>query len=377
VRTGILASTALLLILVFILSPARFEGGSAAAVRVATAIATFTAAASGIGDFIKWIRGKPGPPVVQTGPPVVQTSRPVSAGSDYSTGLSPKDSDSDSYSMTGPPDLRDFDEKISEIRREKESAIDSQDWKRAAGLRDTERLLLIAKAQFIRQMPPGSAASRTLAWLTVPSIGAMAAQAHFLAGLQPNFECLSGRDLSGYDVADVDEYLKTARSLVAQDMAKLQAFLTAPRTFKWCRENAYSEHDVQSFLHDLDVGLATYFDEISSPPASHHPPISVEEARQEMCDARSEFIRALTPGFVHTEYVGYDTADVDKYINVAWGLAVKDPIGTVEVQAYLGMTIRNFATVKKDGYSKVGVHEYFESVHRAAKLYSSRIQQLS
>ncbi len=34
--------------------------------------------------------------------------------------------------MTAPPDLRDFDEKIAEVRREKESAIDAQDFERAA-----------------------------------------------------------------------------------------------------------------------------------------------------------------------------------------------------------------------------------------------------
>ncbi|MCP6269640.1 UvrB/UvrC motif-containing protein, partial [Klebsiella pneumoniae] len=40
--------------------------------------------------------------------------------------------------MTAPPDLREFDEKIADARREKESAIDAQDFEKAAGLRDTE-----------------------------------------------------------------------------------------------------------------------------------------------------------------------------------------------------------------------------------------------
>ena len=40
--------------------------------------------------------------------------------------------------MTAPPDLREFDEKIAQTRREKESAIDAQDFEKAASLRDTE-----------------------------------------------------------------------------------------------------------------------------------------------------------------------------------------------------------------------------------------------
>ncbi len=38
--------------------------------------------------------------------------------------------------MTAPPDLREFDEKIADVRREKESAIDAQDFEKAARLRD-------------------------------------------------------------------------------------------------------------------------------------------------------------------------------------------------------------------------------------------------
>src|SRR6266704_1446967 len=43
--------------------------------------------------------------------------------------------------MTAPPDLREYDEKIAQVRREKESAIDSQDFEKAAALRDTEKQL--------------------------------------------------------------------------------------------------------------------------------------------------------------------------------------------------------------------------------------------
>jgi ATP-dependent Clp protease ATP-binding subunit ClpC len=48
--------------------------------------------------------------------------------------------------MTAPPDLREFDEKIAGVRREKESAIDAQDFEKAASLRDKEKTLLAEKA---------------------------------------------------------------------------------------------------------------------------------------------------------------------------------------------------------------------------------------
>ncbi|NUS73063.1 MAG: ATP-dependent Clp protease ATP-binding subunit [Corynebacteriales bacterium] len=44
--------------------------------------------------------------------------------------------------MTAPPDLREFDEKIAGVRREKESAIDAQDFEKAASLRDSEKRLM-------------------------------------------------------------------------------------------------------------------------------------------------------------------------------------------------------------------------------------------
>jgi ATP-dependent Clp protease ATP-binding subunit ClpC len=47
--------------------------------------------------------------------------------------------------MTAPPDLREFEEKIAEVRREKESAIDSQHFEKAAALRDTEKQLIERK----------------------------------------------------------------------------------------------------------------------------------------------------------------------------------------------------------------------------------------
>ena len=49
--------------------------------------------------------------------------------------------------MTAPPDLREFDEKISKTRIEKEAAIDQQDFERAAGLRDEEKKLIAARQE--------------------------------------------------------------------------------------------------------------------------------------------------------------------------------------------------------------------------------------
>jgi ATP-dependent Clp protease ATP-binding subunit ClpC len=48
--------------------------------------------------------------------------------------------------MTAPPDLREFDDKIAAARLEKESAIDGQDFEKAARLRDDEKKLLAARA---------------------------------------------------------------------------------------------------------------------------------------------------------------------------------------------------------------------------------------
>ncbi|GGO89561.1 ATP-dependent Clp protease ATP-binding protein [Wenjunlia tyrosinilytica] len=57
--------------------------------------------------------------------------------------------------MTAPPDLREFDEKIADVRREKESAIDSQDFEKAASLRDKEKQLLAAKAKREKEWKAG------------------------------------------------------------------------------------------------------------------------------------------------------------------------------------------------------------------------------
>ncbi|GAB3190214.1 ATP-dependent Clp protease ATP-binding subunit [Nesterenkonia suensis] len=44
--------------------------------------------------------------------------------------------------MTAPPELKEFDAKIEDVRREKEAAIDAQDFEGAASLRDTEQKLV-------------------------------------------------------------------------------------------------------------------------------------------------------------------------------------------------------------------------------------------
>ena len=57
--------------------------------------------------------------------------------------------------MTAPPDLREFDENIATVRRDKESAIDAQDFEKAASLRDREKTLLGEKAQREKEWKAG------------------------------------------------------------------------------------------------------------------------------------------------------------------------------------------------------------------------------
>jgi ATP-dependent Clp protease ATP-binding subunit ClpC len=53
--------------------------------------------------------------------------------------------------MTAPAELRAFDDKIAAARKEKESAIDGQDFEKAAGLRDTEKALIAEKVEAEKQ----------------------------------------------------------------------------------------------------------------------------------------------------------------------------------------------------------------------------------
>ena len=57
--------------------------------------------------------------------------------------------------MTAPPDLREFDERIANVRRDKEAAIDAQDFERAASLRDEEKKLIAQKAEREKQWKAG------------------------------------------------------------------------------------------------------------------------------------------------------------------------------------------------------------------------------
>ena len=49
--------------------------------------------------------------------------------------------------MTAPPELREYDDKIARARKDKESAIDSQDFEKAASFRDKEKTLLAERAE--------------------------------------------------------------------------------------------------------------------------------------------------------------------------------------------------------------------------------------
>jgi ATP-dependent Clp protease ATP-binding subunit ClpC len=49
--------------------------------------------------------------------------------------------------MTVPPEIREYDDKIANARKEKESAIDGQDFEKAASLRDKEKSLITEKAE--------------------------------------------------------------------------------------------------------------------------------------------------------------------------------------------------------------------------------------
>ena len=61
------------------------------------------------------------------------------------------------------PDTSDLDEQIDQVRREKESAIDAQDYEQAASLRDREKELLASKAARQEQWAAGHPALPVLA----------------------------------------------------------------------------------------------------------------------------------------------------------------------------------------------------------------------
>jgi ATP-dependent Clp protease ATP-binding subunit ClpA len=57
--------------------------------------------------------------------------------------------------MTVPDDLREAEEQLTQVRREKEAAIDAEDFERAAGLRDQERQLRTRVAERERAWTAG------------------------------------------------------------------------------------------------------------------------------------------------------------------------------------------------------------------------------
>ncbi|MDR1799168.1 MAG: ATP-dependent Clp protease ATP-binding subunit [Bifidobacteriaceae bacterium] len=57
--------------------------------------------------------------------------------------------------MTAPPELRELDEQIIKARRDKEAAIDEQDFEKAAALRDDEKKLVEARAEREKQWREG------------------------------------------------------------------------------------------------------------------------------------------------------------------------------------------------------------------------------
>ena len=61
------------------------------------------------------------------------------------------------------PDTSDLDEQIAQVCREKESAIDAQDYEQAASLRDREKELLASKAARQEQWAAGHPALPVLA----------------------------------------------------------------------------------------------------------------------------------------------------------------------------------------------------------------------
>src|SRR5512138_953073 len=57
--------------------------------------------------------------------------------------------------MTAPPDLREFDEKIAQVRKDKEGAIEGQQFEQAASLRDREKQLVAQRAEREKQWRSG------------------------------------------------------------------------------------------------------------------------------------------------------------------------------------------------------------------------------
>ncbi|MET0734517.1 MAG: ATP-dependent Clp protease ATP-binding subunit, partial [Microbacterium sp.] len=64
--------------------------------------------------------------------------------------------------LSSPPELREFDEKIAEVRRQKEQASEDQDFEKAASLRDEEKSLLAERLRLEKQWKSGDVATHAV-----------------------------------------------------------------------------------------------------------------------------------------------------------------------------------------------------------------------
>jgi ATP-dependent Clp protease ATP-binding subunit ClpC len=61
--------------------------------------------------------------------------------------------------LSAPPELREFDDRIADVRGRKEAAIEDQDFEKAASLRDEEKKLLGERLRLEKQWKSGEAGS--------------------------------------------------------------------------------------------------------------------------------------------------------------------------------------------------------------------------
>ncbi|QIG38763.1 ATP-dependent Clp protease ATP-binding subunit [Microbacterium sp. 4R-513] len=64
--------------------------------------------------------------------------------------------------LSSPPELREFDERISKVRTDKEQASEDQDFEKAASLRDEEKSLLAERLRLEKQWRSGDVASHAV-----------------------------------------------------------------------------------------------------------------------------------------------------------------------------------------------------------------------
>ncbi|NKF30956.1 NDP-hexose 4-ketoreductase, partial [Pseudomonas sp. BGM005] len=64
--------------------------------------------------------------------------------------------------LSSPPELREFDEKIANVREQKEQASEDQDFEKAASLRDEEKSLLAERLRLEKQWRSGDVATQAV-----------------------------------------------------------------------------------------------------------------------------------------------------------------------------------------------------------------------